>query len=61
MLEVITMGKALSLTFAICAVIFFIGIGISLSYQQLWLAILLALLSVLFIGAGFILKAKLRR
>lgn len=55
------MDKALSLFFAVTAVMFFIGIGVALSYRNLWIALLLAVVSVLYIGLGFIIKARLRR
>lgn len=57
----IVLGKILSLTFAVIAVVLLMGIGIALSYRELWLALLLSLASILFIGLGFIIKARLRR
>jgi hypothetical protein len=55
------LGKILSLTFAVIAVLMLMGVGIALSYRALWLALLLSLATLFIIGFGFILKARLRR
>jgi hypothetical protein len=60
-LEALGLSKPLSLLFAVIAVLLFIGIGISLSYRLLWLALLLTVVSVFQIGLGFIIKARLHR
>lgn len=55
------LGKAISLVFALTAVLILIGVGVALSHQITWLAITLAFVSVITVGMGFILKALLKR
>ncbi|CAM3772123.1 DUF5325 family protein [Marinicrinis lubricantis] len=55
------MSKSLSLLFAVSSVILLILTGASLSYRQPWLALLFIVLYIFMVGAGFIVKAKIRR
>ena len=52
------MSKSLALIFSVTAIIFLVGIGIALSYRLPWLALLLAMLWVVQVGLGFVVKAK---
>ncbi|WP_195575736.1 DUF5325 family protein [Paenibacillus sp. 1001270B_150601_E10] len=54
------MSKGLSLWFACSSVVLMMATAISMSYSA-WLAILFAVLSIFNMGAGFIVKARLRR
>ncbi|ANY65271.1 hypothetical protein SAMN04487969_12434 [Paenibacillus algorifonticola] len=54
------MSKPLSLLFAVVAVLLMSATAISMSYNA-WLALLFAVLTLFSIGAGFIVKARLRR
>lgn len=56
-----TLNKSLALLWSIMAVIILIAVGISLSYQNLWLAAALIALYIVQVGVGFILKARLAR
>lgn len=55
------MNKGLALFFAITGTILLAGIGFAISMRSLWLVLLFSVVSVLFIGLGFITKAKLRK
>lgn len=54
------MSKSLSMFFAVLSVIFMSATAISISYSG-WYVLLFSLLSLLSIGLGFIMKARLRR
>lgn len=54
------MSKSLSLFFAVLSVVFMSATAISISYSG-WYVLLFSVLSLLCIGAGFIVKARLRR
>ncbi|MBR2568455.1 MAG: hypothetical protein IKE34_04635 [Paenibacillus sp.] len=54
------MSKGLSLWFACSSVALLMVTAISMSYSA-WLAILFGILSILNMGAGFIVKARRRR
>ncbi|HEY0827553.1 MAG TPA: DUF5325 family protein [Bacilli bacterium] len=53
--------KPAALLFALGGVILMACIGVSLSYQSLGSALLFTILTVLFIGCGFIVKARITR
>ncbi len=55
------MSKSVSMLFALGGVFLMSCIGVSLSYKSLWLALLFTILTVLFIGFGFIVKARMLR
>ncbi|MBD2861570.1 DUF5325 family protein [Paenibacillus oceani] len=55
------MSRTLALLFAFVGTFLLVGIGAALSYRSLLGALLLAVVSIAFIGWGFVLKAKLRR
>ncbi|WP_165452634.1 DUF5325 family protein [Paenibacillus thalictri] len=55
------MNKGLALFFAVGGAALLAGIGFALSIRSPWLVVLFAIASILFIGAGFITKAKLRK
>lgn len=54
------MPKSLSLFFAVLSVIFMSATAISISHNG-WLVLLFGLLFLCSVGAGFIVKARLRR
>ncbi|WP_028546848.1 DUF5325 family protein [Paenibacillus taiwanensis] len=54
------MSKGLSLWFACSSIALLMATAIAISYNA-WLAILFGLLSIFNMGAGFIVKARLRR
>jgi drug/metabolite transporter (DMT)-like permease len=53
--------RGLALLFAIIGVLLLLSISFFLSANQPWLASAAALVSLFFIGFGFIVKARLRR
>jgi hypothetical protein len=53
------MSKGTALFFAITGAIFLAGIGFAISLRSPWLVLLFSIVSVLFIGFGFVTKAKL--
>lgn len=55
------MSKGLALFFAVLGAALLAGIGFAISIRSLWLTLLFSIGSVLFIGLGFITKAKLRK
>ncbi|ULL20031.1 hypothetical protein DVH26_30415 [Paenibacillus sp. H1-7] len=55
------MNKGLALLFAIVGTLLLAGISFSLSVGNGWLALLFSVLSIGFIGFGFVVKARLRR
>lgn len=54
------MSKSLSLFFACLSILFMSATAISISHNG-WLVLLFSLLSLFSVGAGFIVKARLRR
>ncbi|MBD2868072.1 DUF5325 family protein [Paenibacillus arenilitoris] len=54
------MSKTLSLVFSVLAVLFMSATAISISHSG-WLVLLFGLLSFFTIGAGFIVRARMRR
>ncbi|REK74625.1 hypothetical protein [Paenibacillus paeoniae] len=54
------MSKTLSLFFASLSILFLSATAISISHSG-WLVLLFGLLSLFSVGAGFIVKARLRR
>ncbi|WP_171056349.1 DUF5325 family protein [Paenibacillus sinopodophylli] len=54
------MSKPLSLFFSVLAILFMSAMSVSISYNG-WLVLLFGLLSLFTVGAGFIVKARLRR
>ncbi|GBF73327.1 hypothetical protein PA598K_01614 [Paenibacillus sp. 598K] len=54
------MSKPLSLFYAVVAVAFMFATAIAISHNG-WLAVSLALLTLVWIGSGFIVRARLRR
>ncbi|MFS0727157.1 hypothetical protein [Paenibacillus sp. 1P07SE] len=54
------MSKSLSLFFAVIGVVFMFATAIALSHNG-WLAAALALLTVCWIGSGFVMRARIRR
>jgi len=54
------MSKPLSLLFAVVSMLLMAATAIALSYNG-WLAALLLILTLVWIGSGFVLKARLRR
>jgi len=55
------MNKGLALLFAIIGAALLAGIGYGVAARSAWLTIGFAAVSVLFIGFGFIVKARMRR
>ncbi|TDF98647.1 DUF5325 family protein [Paenibacillus piri] len=55
------MNKGLALFFAILGTILLAGISYSISLGNGWLVLLFSVLSVAFIGFGFVVKAKQRK
>lgn len=55
------MGKPTALFLAVSAVLCLVFSGISLSYEQPWIALLLFLLFFGVLAVGFVLKAKMRK
>ncbi|MNZ80769.1 hypothetical protein D3C78_994150 [compost metagenome] len=54
------MSKTLSLLFSVTAIIFMSAMSIAISHSG-WLVLLFGLLTLLTIGAGFIVRARLRK
>lgn len=54
------MSKSLSMFFAVLSVVFMSATAISISYS-VWYVLLFSVLTLLSIGAGFIVKARMRR
>ncbi|AZN40079.1 DUF5325 family protein [Paenibacillus albus] len=54
------MSKLMSLFFAVLSVLLMCATAISISYSG-WLTVLFFLLTICCIGAGFIVKARMRR
>lgn len=54
------MSKSLSLFFATLSILFMSATAVSISHNG-WFVLLFALLSLFSMGAGFIVKARLRR
>ncbi|MDQ6419817.1 hypothetical protein RB620_10275 [Paenibacillus sp. LHD-117] len=54
------MSKSLSMFFAVLSVLLMSATAVSISYSG-WFVLLFGLLSLFSIGAGFIVKARLRR
>ncbi|REE92870.1 hypothetical protein A8990_103177 [Paenibacillus taihuensis] len=54
------MSKPMSLFFAVLSVLLMCATAISISYSG-WLTVLFFLLTICSIGAGFIVKARMRR
>jgi uncharacterized membrane protein len=55
------MNKGLALLFAICGTALLTSISYSISIGNVWLVLLFSIVSLLFIGFGFIVKARQRR
>lgn len=55
------MNKPLALLFAVIATLLLASISIFLSLRMPWMAFLSTVVSILFIGFGFIVKARLRK
>ncbi|MBE1444409.1 MULTISPECIES: DUF5325 family protein [unclassified Paenibacillus] len=55
------MNKGLALFFAIVGALLLACISLGLSLGNIWLVILFTVLSVGFIGFGFVVKARMRR
>ncbi|OGX68171.1 MAG: hypothetical protein A2189_03435 [Paenibacillus sp. RIFOXYA1_FULL_44_5] len=53
------MPKKLALFYAIIGVILLSSIGVALSYENLTIAFVMAVVSILYIGSGFMIKARL--
>ncbi|WP_179090252.1 DUF5325 family protein [Paenibacillus sp. FSL H8-0548] len=54
------MSKPLSLFFSVLAILFMSAMSVSISHSG-WLVLLFGVLCLLTIGAGFIVKARMRR
>lgn len=54
------MSKTMALFFSVFSVLLMCATAISISYNA-WVAVLFSLLTILSIGAGFIVNAKMRR
>jgi hypothetical protein len=55
------MNKGLALLFAIIGTLLLASISYALSIGNGWLVLLFSILSIGFIGSGFVVKAKLRK
>jgi hypothetical protein len=55
------LNRPLALLFSIVGVLLMSSIGIALSFRILWLALLLTVASIGFVGIGFIVKAKMAK
>jgi hypothetical protein len=55
------MNKGLALLFAVVATLLLAAISYALSLGNVWLVLLFSILSIGFIGFGFIVKAKQRK
>jgi drug/metabolite transporter (DMT)-like permease len=55
------MNKPLALLFAIVGTLLLASISLFITLRQPWMAILCAVVSLFFIGFGFVVKAKLRK
>ncbi|PZE21517.1 DUF5325 family protein [Paenibacillus xerothermodurans] len=55
------MNKGLALLFAVLGTLLLAGVSYAIALGSVWLVLLFAVLSVTFIGFGFIIKAKLRK
>ncbi len=55
------MSKRLALLFSVIGIMLLAAIGISLSFDNLLLAGAFSLAALVFIGFGFVLKAKIRK
>jgi hypothetical protein len=55
------MSKGLALLFAFIGAALMAGIGYGVAARSAWMIILFIIISILFIGFGFIVKAKLRK
>ena len=59
--ELSRMNKGLALFFAIVGTLLLAGISYSLALGNVWLVLLFSLVSIGFIGFGFVVKAKQRK
>lgn len=55
------MSKPAALLYSAAAVLILFAVGAALSYRKLWLAATLIVLYLLFVGFGFVLKARAAR
>jgi hypothetical protein len=55
------MNKGLALLFAVFGTLLLAGISYSIALGNVWLVLLFSLLSVGFIGLGFVIKGKQRK
>jgi hypothetical protein len=55
------MNKGLALFFAVFGTLLLAGISYSIALGNIWLVLLFSLLSIGFIGFGFVIKAKQRK
>ncbi|MCS7464833.1 DUF5325 family protein [Paenibacillus doosanensis] len=55
------MNKGLALFFAVVGTVLLACISLALSLGNVWLVLLFTILSVGFIGFGFVVKAKMRK
>ncbi|MCL6457380.1 MAG: YlaF family protein [Gorillibacterium sp.] len=55
------MKPVLALTYAIISIVFMLGISFAISLRMPFLTLALAVVTVLFIGSGFVLKARMRK
>jgi NADH:ubiquinone oxidoreductase subunit 3 (subunit A) len=58
---VIELKKPMALFFAVFGVLLLVAIPISISFRQPWLVLFFSILSIAFIGFGFVVKARLRK
>ncbi|HEX7057440.1 MAG TPA: DUF5325 family protein [Bacilli bacterium] len=55
------MSRGWALFFAIIGIALLAGVGIALSFNAPWISAGMLLIAILFIGSGFVVKAKMRR
>lgn len=55
------MNRSQALFFAVVGTLLLASIGLAISYRSVWLTLLCSLVSILFIGVGFMFKAKVRK
>ncbi|WP_409342259.1 DUF5325 family protein [Paenibacillus sp. MBLB4367] len=55
------MNRSQALFFAVVGTLLLASIGLAISYRNVWLTLLCSLVSILFIGIGFMFKAKARK
>ncbi|QGQ94816.1 hypothetical protein EHS13_07955 [Paenibacillus psychroresistens] len=55
------MSRSLALLFAVVGTLLLVSISFFLTQHQPWLVLLASLVSLFFIGFGFVVKARMRR